>query len=1092
MPAAIKAALATGKTIASRSSKVASRRHKVSHTFQFVLTPTRLVGAAGGFYKLKFTRGVKVACSPVREITPSMAREQGMVYSDAEGRMSLLATLYREEDVDGGGDSGGTGTKSGGRASRSSATSPGRVNGSGPPAGLSASAFDSKDAKLSLVRVAVGKKTEATVGKVHFNLAEFARMPSGDTPTTLRLSEKASVELVIGCVYVPSKGRASRKGSDDSSRLSGLSLGSMASSAAATDVSVRTVDFPGFGIKGRRSGGGTTSRAMASAAAAVAAAGGTGGLPPPPPSPSASSTTSSTARKVSFWSKSNDQREPSPPQLPPSSPLTPSSLRSATSSQQASSPLASGLLPASAGSSGRCTAPGCQHKDERIATLTAALQAATAATEAAAARSRLRDGVIRELRERCEWADTPSGPGEGEDMAREGGAAAKLGGGSGGATAADVARLMAERDSLAEALRVAEKAASAAALAAAGCGGGKGEGVAAVLRAQDGLMRENASLRREVDELSAANEELQDVVDTSGPGGSLPTAGGGLGSGAAGEKALAAARARAATLERQLADARAAADVAATRAAADVRAAVAKADCAEASTEAVQAQLADALDALAGARQEADAAHAGAAAAGVAVARNRSARSTKQALADAADAAAASAANEGALRATVEMGQARLAAAKAEAVAARADARAAQVAVEEARGEAAVAKAAVRAEREAVARAEEARVAAEATAAEAVAAAAATSGDRESVRESKKNRSAGGADGRGGEGSDALRAECDKFRAQVRALETTLAAARDGGGGRARRAEAEAARLRETVANLEAELAAQNGEGDRGGVGGGNGGGGGRRPPLPGGVTDERILMELLETKLALASAVEAKLQLEYAIGQVQRGGDRRLAGKLAEHASKLEVRLTAANTELQTLRAREVEAAAAVAAGRVRESRRKAGGKRGAADPTAAVRGGKQEGRKAAVAAVASSSAGGRQSGARGGAGGQAAQAGDSSEDDAEMDGGSGGSDGGSRGGSASDDDVGDNGWASGGGGDGGGDAPWDEEAAASDDGDARLDEDDDEDGSDSDAPPPAVQVHRDRGRSSMRRVNSRVRFASPTRDSTSSDDEG
>lgn len=1088
MPAAIKAALVTGKTIASRSSKVASRRHKAAHTFQFVLTPTRLVGAAGGFYKLKFTRGVKVACSPVREITSSMARGAGIVYADGEGRMSLLATLYREEDEDGGGDGGGGGTASGGRRSRSSAASSGRASASSPLAGLSAGAFDTKDAKLSLVRVAVGKKTEATVGKAHFDLAQFARMPSGDTPTTLRLSEKASVDLVIGCVYVPSKGRASKRGSDESSRLSGLSLGSVASSAAATDVSVRTAELPGLGIKGRRAGGGTTSRAMGTAAAAVAAAGGTRGLPPPPPSPAASSTTSSTARKVSFWSNAHDPHESAPPPLPPSSPLTPSTRKSASSSQRASSPLSSGVSLAGTGSGGRCTAPGCRRKDERIATLTAALEAATAAAEAAAARSRLRDGVIRELRERCESADAPTAAGHGDDMAREGGAAGDLGGGI-AATAADVARLTAERDSLAEALRVAEKAASAAAVAA-GSGGAGGDGVAAVLRVQDGMMRENAALRREVDELSAANEQLQDAVDALGPNCFSPKAGGGHGGGSADAKALAAARARAATLERELADARSAADIAATRAAADLRAAVAKADCAEASTEAVSAQLADALDALAGARQEADAAHADAAAAGVAVARTRSERSSKRALADAADAAAAAAANESALRATVEMGQARLAAAKAEAAAARAEARAAQVAVEEARGETAVAKAAIRAEREAVARAEAARVAAEATAAKAVAAAAATAvttSDRPSSSESKKNRRARGADGSGGDDdgelpASVLRDERDQLRAQVRALETAVAGAREGGSGRARRAEAEAARLRETVAELEAELTTQHKRGDRGGGGGGSGGG---RPPLPGGVTDERILMELLDTKLALASAVEAKLQLEYAISQVQRGGDRRLAGKLAEHASKLEVRLTAANTELQALRAREVEAAAAVAAGRVRESRRKTGGKRGMADTTPAARGREPGGRKAAASVVAPSSAGGRQRGAQGWKEGEQADGTDDSDD------GGGGDDGsrsGSGGGSASDGDGDNHDWGSGGGGDG--DGSCDNDAGASDDGDAELDNEEDEDDSASDSPPPGAQIHR--GRPSLSRNRSRVRFESPAHDSSGSDEEG
>lgn len=134
-----------------------------------------------------------------------------------------------------------------------------------------------------------------------------------------------------------------------------------------------------------------------------------------------------------------------------------------------------------------------------------------------------------------------------------------------------------------------------------------------------------------------------------------------------------------------------------------------------------------------------------------------------------------------------------------------------------------------------------------------------------------------------------------------------------------------AARLRLEVASLRAELAAlrvgrvledrgeagARGVGDGGGerargIGRGGGGGGGscRRssgvapspPPLPGGVTAERLLAELLDTKSALVAAVDARLSLEWAVGQARRE-DARLAETLARHASRFEVQLAGATT---------------------------------------------------------------------------------------------------------------------------------------------------------------------------------------------------
>ncbi|GAB0492720.1 hypothetical protein MMPV_003989 [Pyropia vietnamensis] len=140
-----------------------------------------------------------------------------------------------------------------------------------------------------------------------------------------------------------------------------------------------------------------------------------------------------------------------------------------------------------------------------------------------------------------------------------------------------------------------------------------------------------------------------------------------------------------------------------------------------------------------------------------------------------------------------------------------------------------------------------------------------------------------------------------------------------GARGRARRAEAEAARLRLEVAAMKAELAAMRvghvnlrthgGGGDgssrrRGSWGGAGGSGGGwaaSAGPLPCGVTVERLLAELLDTKGALAAAVDARLTLEWVVGQARRD-DPRLATALAElfarYASQFEEQMATATTE--------------------------------------------------------------------------------------------------------------------------------------------------------------------------------------------------
>lgn len=268
MPATIRSALATGRVLAARPAKAARRRGKAAHTFAFTLTPTRLSDVPAGPYRLRFCRGVKVAVTPVVELArPDSAAVDasagGVDWPAGGGSMTLLATLYRDErscedpDEDRGDDA-----------------DDGDGGGVEREAGLP---FDVKDAKITLLRVSLESHTEATLGKAHFDLSACATIPAGTTPLSLHLSGGAVVELLVGTSYV-ARGSSRRAGSDASSCLNSLSLGSTAPSlssrapsddAASRTSSVSTTERHLFGGGGGRGEGGARRRARRAEAEAA-------------------------------------------------------------------------------------------------------------------------------------------------------------------------------------------------------------------------------------------------------------------------------------------------------------------------------------------------------------------------------------------------------------------------------------------------------------------------------------------------------------------------------------------------------------------------------------------------------------------------------------------------------------------------------------------------------------------------------------------------------------------------------------------------------------------------------------------------------
>ena len=177
----------------------ASHRGKSGSKFQFDVTVHDVSGLkAGNTYLVKWTRGAKVASTkPLTAEGPSASRGTGW----ASDKLSLLVTLFR------------------------------------PPDGAN---FDVKDAKLALVSVNPAKRgSEKTVAKVHFNLADYAGVPSATATTRLALSERVGIKLTVACKFMKVSSGPGADASYAPSGMSGLSgvtgLGGGSSSSEGED-----------------------------------------------------------------------------------------------------------------------------------------------------------------------------------------------------------------------------------------------------------------------------------------------------------------------------------------------------------------------------------------------------------------------------------------------------------------------------------------------------------------------------------------------------------------------------------------------------------------------------------------------------------------------------------------------------------------------------------------------------------------------------------------------------------------------------------------------------------------------------------------
>lgn len=163
------------------STLLGGHRGREPNKFQFDVVVDSVVGGSKAEYSIKWCRGVKTASTKQFEADPK--KKEGV---PVKQKLSLLCTLYRAKATE-------------------------------------LHDFEPKDSKLSIISHKGGKKNEKTVGKIHFNLADFAGMPSASTPHSFQLNAKTTVNVTITCTFVRvSRGTASSCGSG----LSGMTVSS--------------------------------------------------------------------------------------------------------------------------------------------------------------------------------------------------------------------------------------------------------------------------------------------------------------------------------------------------------------------------------------------------------------------------------------------------------------------------------------------------------------------------------------------------------------------------------------------------------------------------------------------------------------------------------------------------------------------------------------------------------------------------------------------------------------------------------------------------------------------------------------------------
>ena len=144
-------------------NRSSSKRGKASSRFQFDITVDRVLGTKPGTtYYVKWMIGAKNASTKQREANQIHSRT-GLPF-ELE-KLSLHTSLYRDDG---------------------------------------ARTFDEKPSKISFVAVNTVTGAERTVTKIHFNLADFAGVPSSSTTKAFKLSEKVTVKTLIEARFLRS------------------------------------------------------------------------------------------------------------------------------------------------------------------------------------------------------------------------------------------------------------------------------------------------------------------------------------------------------------------------------------------------------------------------------------------------------------------------------------------------------------------------------------------------------------------------------------------------------------------------------------------------------------------------------------------------------------------------------------------------------------------------------------------------------------------------------------------------------------------------------------------------------------------------
>lgn len=189
------------KVRAGQLVRSASRRGKAASRFQFDISIDKVSGVkAGQTYYVKWSRGVKVAATEHRAAGKEHVRG-GLMFGHE--KVSLLVTLYREGE---------------------------------------ARSFDEKDAKISLIHV-TPKNQERTIAKMHFNLADFAGIPSASVTRTFKLNDKIAIRALVESRFVKST-KSGPGSAGASSALSGITGVSGRSSEADDFDDLNLEDVP--------------------------------------------------------------------------------------------------------------------------------------------------------------------------------------------------------------------------------------------------------------------------------------------------------------------------------------------------------------------------------------------------------------------------------------------------------------------------------------------------------------------------------------------------------------------------------------------------------------------------------------------------------------------------------------------------------------------------------------------------------------------------------------------------------------------------------------------------------------------------------